>query len=379
MTRIMESRTWVRVCVGVLVALCGTSLGCGPAQPSATADHASSRTTAPAAAPSPAPAPAPAVATQPPVFSASAEPTRAATLILATIADNPQEEKDKDAEAVELLPYLARKLAPYGITHAKLVYCHSPAEMARWMKEGKVDIFDESPLSSYLEYRQSGADEVILNRWKNYNEKFGGILFTKAAGPIHKLDDLKGKKIAFRGDTSTTQYFLQKVLLTRKGYKLVEVPGPAAKVGPNEIGYYFAWSSRDKVVEDVMDGLAAAGGNSDEFVDKLLGHFGTAQGGKSRHPREGVPEIKSEDLRVIARSPLVTRRVVTVRKALDPRLKAAIKDLLLSLESTPEGQAILKSFGPAQKFTAIDAAAAYAGIADQGDLIEDEFKKLSRQ
>ena len=328
--------------------------GCGPAQPGA---------------------PLP----QPPDPNTSSEPPREATLVLATIADNPQEEKDKDAEAVGLLPYLVKKLSAFGITHAKLVYCHSPAEMAQWMKEGKVDVYDESPFASYIENRLSGTDEVIANRWKNYNEKFGGVLFTKAAGPIKTLDDLKGKLIAFRGDTSTTQYFLQKVQLIKQGYKLVEVKSPTAKVGPDEIGYYFAWSSRDKVTEDVMDGVAAAGGNSDEFIEKLLGHHGTEEGGRSRHPRAGVPEITKEDLRILARSPLVTRRVVTIRKTLDPRLKAAIKDLLLAMDSNPEGQAILKSFGPAEKFTAIDATAAYAGIADQGELIEDEVKKFTKQ
>jgi ABC-type phosphate/phosphonate transport system substrate-binding protein len=349
----------------MLVAVCGSLPGCGSSPSSLAPEPPASRTQA--------------LASQPPDPNTTSEPPRAATLILATIADNPQEEKDKDAEAVGLLSYLATNLSAYGITRAKLVYCHDPAEMAEWMKEGKVDIFDESPFASYLEHRLGGADEVILNRWKNDNEKFGGILFTKASGPITKLDDLKGKMIAFRGDTSTTQYFLQKVLLTRQGYKLVEVPQPTTKIGPDEIGFYYAWSSRDKVTEDVMDGIAAAGGNSDEFIDKLLGHYGTEEGGRSRHPRAGVPQIKKEQLRVLARSPLVARRIVTIRKALDPRLKAAIQDLLLSLDSTPEGQAILKSFGPARKFTAIDEAAAYAGIADQGELIEQEVKKFKKQ
>jgi ABC-type phosphate/phosphonate transport system substrate-binding protein len=348
----------------MLVAFCWSNPGCSPAQPSATVEHSTSR--------------APAQASQPPDPNTTSEPAREATLILATIADNPQEEKDKDAEAAEFLPYLARNLSAYGITSAKLVYCHSPAEMAEWMKDGKVDVFDESPLSSYIEHRLSGADEVILNRWKNYNEKFGGVLFTKASGPIAKLDDLMGKTIAFRGDTSTTQYFLQKALLTKQGYKLVEVQQPAAKVGPDEIGFYYAWSSRDKVTEDVMDGTAAAGGNSDEFIDQLLGHYGTEEGGKSRHPRAGAPQIKKEELRVLARSPLVTRRVVTIRTALDPKLKAAIKELLLAMDSNPEGQAVLKSFGPAQRFTAIDETAAYAGIADQGELVEDEVKKFKK-
>jgi len=343
-----------------------STLGCGPAQPSATVEPSTSRT--------------PPVASQPPDPNTSSDPAREATLILATIADNPQEEKDKDAEAVQLLPYLAKNLSAYGITNAKLAYCHNPAEMAAWMKEGKVDIFDESPFASYIEHRLSGgADEVILNRWKNDNEKFGGILFTKATGPITKLDDLKGKMIAFRGDTSTTQYFLQRVLLHKQGYKLIEVPSPTAKIAPDAIGFYYAWSSRDKVTEDVMDGIAAAGGNSDEFIDKLLGHYGTEQGGRSRHPRAGVPQIQKEELRVIARSPLVARRIVTIRKALDPRLKAAVKELLLAMDTTPEGQAVLKSFGPAKKFTAIDEATAYAGVADQGELVEDEVKKFAKQ
>jgi ABC-type phosphate/phosphonate transport system substrate-binding protein len=378
MTTTMSSRSWLRAGVGVLVALCLSAPGCGRSQSPAAAERAASRAALadPTVPADPAPQPAP----EAPAPAASAEPARAATLILATIADNPQEEKDKDAEAAELLPYLARKLGPYGISHAKLVYCHSPAEMAAWIKEGKADIFDESPFASYIVHRLSGADEVILNRWKNYNEKFGGVLFTKSSSPVRKLDDLKGKLIAFRGDTSTTQYFLQKVQLIRLGYKLVEVASPtAAKIGPNEIGYYFAWSSRDKVTEDVVDGVAAAGGNSDEFIDKLLGHYGTEQGGKSRHPRAGAPEIRKDDLRVIARTPLVARRVVTIRKALDPKLKAAVKDVLLGLESSAEGRAILKSFGPAKKFAAIDEAGAYAGIADQGELIEAEIAKLAKQ
>jgi ABC-type phosphate/phosphonate transport system substrate-binding protein len=356
---------WQHVRVCMAVAFCWSAAACNPEHSAPTAER---------------PAPPPVAEPELTTPTTTTEAPREATLILSTIADNPQEEKDKDTEAVQFLPYLASHLRAYGITSAKLVYCHSPAEMAQWMKEGKVDLFDESPFASYLENRLSGgADEVILNRWKNANEKFGGVLFTKADGPITKLDDLKGKLVAFRGDTSTTQYFLQRALLAAQGYKLVEVAQTTEKVKPNEIGFYFAWSSRDKVTEDVMDGTAAAGGNSDEFIDKLLGHFGTEEGGRARHPRAGLPEIHKEQLRILARTPLAMRRIVTIRKALDPKLKAAVKDLLLAMDSTPEGQAVLKSFGPAKRFTAIDAATAYAGIADQGALIEDAVKKFSRQ
>jgi phosphonate transport system substrate-binding protein len=313
------------------------------------------------------------VAAAPP---AQATAEREHTIVLSTIADNPQEEEDKDNEAKDFIPFMLDHLRSFGITNVKIVYARNPGVLAQYMRQGKIDMYDESPFSSYVEHRLSGADEVILNRWKNGNEKFGGVIYSNRSGSVRSLDDLKGKLMVFRGDTSTTQYFLEKAFLANKGYKLTEKASLTEPIAPNEIGYYFAWFSRDKEVEDLMDGVAGASGNSDEFIDQLLGHDGVA-GGKARHPRAGKPQTNKDDLRIIARTPQVLRRIVTIRSSMAPALKQAIKDLLLSMDKTPEGQAVLRTYGPSARFAAVDDHDAYAGIADQGNVVEEEVRKFA--
>lgn len=302
---------------------------------------------------------------------------REKTLLWGTIADNPQEEQDKLDEWGNFLAYMTEHLAEHGITDVKLVFCHSPQEMADWMREGKVDLFDESPFAAYLVHRLGDADEPLLNRWKNGNEKFGSVIFAKKDGGPKSLDELVGKMIAFRGDTSTANYFRPKVHLVKQGYTLVEKKNPGDPVAPGEIGYFFVWSSRDKVVETVVDGKAAAGGLSDEFVDQLLGKD-VGPAGSARHPRNEDRQPGREDLRILARVPPVLRRLVTVRKGLDPKLKAVVKELLVDMHNSAEGRAVMATFGPSTQFSVADTdEVAYQGILDQGDLVEQEVEKFA--
>jgi phosphonate transport system substrate-binding protein len=353
--KVTVGKTWAAC---ALAALALTSLNCDRSYPEEEAPSPTGTSPAPAA-------------------RAAVTPEEGITLVWGTIADNPQEEKDKDEEHGEFLVYMTKHLRKYGVKEIKLVYCHNPKEMGEWIRDGKVDIFDESPFGAYLTHHFGGADEPIANRWKNGNEKFGSVIFSKKDGPIKTLDDLKGKMMVFRGDTSTANYFRQKVFLIRQGYKLVEKKNWDDPVAPDEIGYYFSWTSRDSEVEAVMDGRAAAGGTSDEFVDQLLGrHVGPA--GSARHPREGVPQTNKEDLRILARIPPVLRRVVTLRKSLDPTLKAAITDFLLEVHETPEGAAVMATFGPSTRFSAVNTdQVAYQGILDQGELLEEELKRFA--
>jgi phosphonate transport system substrate-binding protein len=308
--------------------------------------------------------------------SAALTSARETTLLWGTIADNPQEELDKLDEWGGFLKYMAENLSGHGITDVKLVFCHSPQEMADWLREGKVDLFDESPFAAYLVHRLGNADEPLLNRWKYGNETFGSVIFSRKDGGPTSLDELVGKMIAFRGDTSTANYFRPKAYLVKQGYKLVEKKNSSDPVAPDEIGYFFAWSSRDKVVETVIDGSAAAGGLSDEFVEQLLGSD-VGPPGSARHPRNEDRQPRRDDLRILVRVPPVLRRLVTVRKDLDPKLKAAIKEQLLGMHGSAEGRAVLATFGPSSRFSVADTAeVAYQGILDQGALVEQEIEKF---
>jgi len=338
------------------------SLGCG-----AKSDGVSPP---PAAAPAAAPAP-------------TAEADRNSTLIWVTIAAYPQEFIDKKAEYDPFMRYVAKNMSAYGIKDVKLVIAEGaqgPATVANWMRDGKVDYFDESPFSAYITNQLTGADEPYLNRWKYGSEQFTGTIFTKAQGGAKSLDELKGKMIVLKDPTSTANYFLPKAFLLSKGYKPVEKKNLTDPVAPDEIGYWFDNHSRDMEVEMVMDGKVAAGGVSNEFIEKLLSQ-GSDSAAQARHPRPGVPQTKPDDLRILARTDATLRRLLTVRKALDPRIKAAVKDLLLKMNQTPEGQAVLKTYGPSTQFSNADTPeVAYAGIRDKPKkLLDEEVAKFRAQ
>jgi len=345
------------------------SPGCG----ANSADGASPPAAAPAAAAPPAAAPAAAPAP-------TAEADRNSTLIWVTIAAYPQEFVDKKAEYDPFLHYVAQHMSAYGIKDVKLVIAEGtqgPSTVAKWMRDGKVDYFDESPFSAYIENQLTGADEPYLNRWKYGSEKFTGVIFSKAQGGAKSLDDLKGKTIVLKDPTSTANYFLPKAFLLSKGYKPVEKKSLTDPVAPDEIGYWFNNHSRDREIEAVMDGKAAGGGVSNEFIEKLLSQ-GADSAAQARHPRPGVPQTKPEDLRILGRTDVALRRLLTVRKALDPRVKAAVKELLLNMNKTPDGQAILKTYGPSTQFSNADTPeTAYVGIRDQPKkLLDEEIAKF---
>jgi ABC-type phosphate/phosphonate transport system substrate-binding protein len=138
---------------------------------------------------------------------------------------------------------------------------------------------------------------------------------------------------------------------------------PPQPVASDEIGYYFAWTSRDQEVEDVMNGTAAAGGNSDEFINQLLGS------------PDHLPGIHKADLKILATVPGVMRRLVTARSGLDPRVRVALQDLLANMHTTPEGQRVLKSFGRASRFSRVDRETAFVGIAEHSELVDQELQK----
>lgn len=338
---------WIAAALLTLV-----SIGCGP---KATEGGASPHVAAPA----------------------SADPNRDSTLIWVTIAAYPQEDIDKKAEYVQFLPYVAKQMSAFGIKDVKLVIAGGPAEVAAWLRDGKADFFDESPFSSYIVNQLTGADEPFLNRWKYGSEKFTGVLFTKKQGGVSSLDELKGKMIVLKDPTSTANYFLPKAYLLSKGYKLVEKKDLKDPVAPDEIGYYFNNHSRDREIEMVMDGVVAAGGVSNEFLEKLLSK-GSDEAAQARHPRPGMPQTRPEDLVVLARGDLALRRLLTVRKNLNPRIKAAVKELLLNMHQTPEGQAILKTYGPSTRFSNADTPeTSYMGIIDKPQaLLQEEIAKF---
>jgi phosphonate transport system substrate-binding protein len=164
---------------------------------------------------------------------------------------------------------VARKLGSGPDTQGKVVIVPTPLQMAKLLEEKKIDFYLESPYPTYLINKQ-GAAVLLLRRWKSGMAEYRGLIFSKKDSETNRLEQLRGKMIAFEDPGSTSGYFLPKVLLLKKGFMLPEKSRPDAKVGPKEIGYIFA-STDVNVVNSVLSKRVAAGAFSDDDYGALDG------------------------------------------------------------------------------------------------------------
>ncbi|MDO8664554.1 MAG: phosphate/phosphite/phosphonate ABC transporter substrate-binding protein [Candidatus Liptonbacteria bacterium] len=252
------------------------------------------------------------------------------------------------------IKYVASKLTSYGVKDGNFVAVQNPYEASVLMRQGKLDIYVDSPFPAYVVAKLAGS-EPLVNRWKREQELYHSNIFVKKDSKIKTLDDLKGKMMVFQKPDSTSAYFLPKAELIKRGYTFTKKTGPGDKVLPNEIGYYFA-SGDVESFHDVFTGKAAASAQNDA-------DFKT------------IASTTASQYRFIFSTVDVFRHVIVIRANLDPKLKNAIKQILLDMDKTPEGLKILSDFKKTTKFSEFlpNAETAFKGISELTALIEKEI------
>jgi len=238
-------------------------------------------------------------------------------------------QKEIEAHFQNFVRYVARKLGSGRDTEGKVVIVPTPLQMAKLLEEKKIDFYLESPYPTYLINKQ-GAAVLLLRRWKSGMAEYRGLIFGKKDSETNRLEQLRGKVIAFEDPGSTSGYFLPKVLLLKKGFMLSEKPRPDAKVGPKEIGYIFA-STDVNVVNLVLSKRVVAGAFSDDDYGALDGS-------------------RKADITILAQTDLFPRHLVSVRKDLDPTVKNRLKEVLLSMHQDDEGRSIMQQTDNTTKF-----------------------------
>jgi phosphonate transport system substrate-binding protein len=160
--------------------------------------------------------------------------------------------------------------------------------------------------------------------------EYRSLIFTHRSGDIRRLDDLRGKIIAFEDPESSSGYFLPKLFLQRNGFKLSPKPGTDAGVGPAEVGYIFA-GSQENLVDLVLTQRVAAGVFSND-------------------DQAALDNEKRSDIMVLAQTELLPRHLVSVRKNMPLGLVGRLENILLSMHEDPEGRAILANTDGTTKF-----------------------------
>ncbi len=252
------------------------------------------------------------------------------TLTLGAVFQEPREPVEEHFRP--LAAYAARKLSPSGETKGTVVVAPSAAQMIKLLDEKRVDFYMESPHPTYV-INRLGAATLLLRRWKGGMAEYRSLIFTGRESGIARLEELRGKIIAFEDPGSTSGYFLPKLLLLKKGFSVEEKPSLGAKVAGGEIGYTFAGTEKN-VVSLVLQKKVAAGAISND-------------------DHASLDENTKAAISILGESESLSRHLVSARKDLTEPVKKRLKEILLNMHHDDEGQKILRRIDNTTKFDSL--------------------------
>ncbi|MGD1931408.1 MAG: phosphate/phosphite/phosphonate ABC transporter substrate-binding protein [Leptolyngbyaceae cyanobacterium] len=258
--------------------------------------------------------------------ASAAELTADQVLVIGDISSGPAE---KIALYQPLADYLESRLTDVGIERATVKIAPDLDTMQTWLSNGEVDLYFDSPYPVMVMSTRTEA-KPLLRRWKGGIAEYRSLIFTLNESDIQTTADLAGTQIALESDFSTSGYMLPLAYLQAAGLRLVEQSAALDRLQANEVGFVFS-DDESNTVELVLSGAVDAGA-----LDN--GTFAA------------LPEEVRSAMRIVLETDPVARHIVLVSAQTSAEQSNAIKDVLLSMDASSEGQATLESFENTAKF-----------------------------
>jgi phosphonate transport system substrate-binding protein len=204
--------------------------------------------------------------------------------------------------------------------------------------------------------RASGS-RPVLRRWKKGVAEYHSVIYARRDSGVESVKDLQGKMIGFEESFSTSGYFLPKNSLLSSGLKLKEYKDPRASVKPDEVGYVFAREDENAMTWVLRGKIVAAATGSTE-LDKLAGK-------------------DLANLKVIHQTVSVPRHIVSFRKDLDEKLAQKLREIMIGMEHSEEGKAVLAKWSNTTRFDDLPGGAQTA-LAPFMHLAKEIDRELER-
>ncbi|MCW9052104.1 MAG: phosphate/phosphite/phosphonate ABC transporter substrate-binding protein [Motiliproteus sp.] len=109
------------------------------------------------------------------------------TLVIGKISANP---KKHYGFLKPIADYAVSRMGDLGYTSARVVMAEDASQMARYLRRGQVDWVTETPFSSVILNRKSGA-EYLLRKWKKGVAEYHSVFFVRKDSGIRGLEDLR--------------------------------------------------------------------------------------------------------------------------------------------------------------------------------------------
>ena len=205
---------------------------------------------------------------------------------------------------------------------------------------GTIDFALIPPFAYILANKKNGSEALLTSIGKNDEPGYYSVLLVRTDSGIEKVEDLKGKKVAFVDPSSTSGYIFPAVILMDHGIDVEQ-----------DVTYQFA-GGHDKALQLLINGDVDAIGTYESAVTKFAKEF---------------PEI-TEKVKVLEKSDLIPGITLTVSSKVDEATKQKIKDAFIKVVNSKEGQELtLKLFG----IKGFEEAK-----VDNYKLIEDKLNKM---
>jgi phosphonate transport system substrate-binding protein len=292
---------------------------------------------------------------------ADAQPTKTVNTICIGTVD-----VDAVKQIMKLQPtadYIAAKISNETTQYkGEVVIPSTVNDMARLLKEQRIDLYFESPFTIALVDKESGAEPFLL-RWKEGVAQYHSIFIVKSNSSIKTLNDFVGKTIAFEAPESTTGYLLPKAYLVQKGFKLVGestesylalteplIDSKGLNINDSTINWSGTNSSNDGN-NTIRYVFAREDQNIPLWVVEGKVDIGVIS--NVDFEQETYEGVKSQ-LRIVDRTFDVPRHVVSHRSEMEPALVQKIKSTLLNMDKDPEDIEILRNFENSTKYEEIN-------------------------
>ena len=254
-------------------------------------------------------------------------------LVLGRISDDP---KSHYESLKLLLDYVVAHMGDVGIREGKVLMARDALQMASYLRRGRVDWVSETAGGAMLLQRRAGAETFLLSD-RNGIRRYHTVYFARRDSDVKSLDDLLGHRIAYQNPTSTSAYFIPSMELLERGMNLEILGSPFDPPVPDSVGYVFARTER----------------NIATWVHKNLVDVGAVSNLDWTNPRK-IPEFFKSDFVVLRESPEVPRGVEVVRKSLDPKVRARLREVLIGMANDPEAIGLLEQYHQSMRFFDLD-------------------------
>ena len=112
--------------------------------------------------------------------------------------------------------------------------------------------------------------------------------------------------------------------------KLTEKDSTTDEVASDEVGYVFSKDDQNNIQWVISDKVDAAAVDHRSYLD--------------------IPEESRQAMVILGETEEVARHVVLVRSSLPPQEVEALKQIMVDMDKTPEGKAVLEQFEETAKF-----------------------------